>query len=242
MITNEAIHTIHNNILVQKFLTDTNFICSNSKKGIGVSLIDDGFILKYYIELKNENNKLDIKSIIGTKYKIYKRLLPFVDFNKHSCLAVGLKITNKGVIQKYLHFKFKNIKLKSKSYKLKFIDFSKCEYGYSIEYNGKTKRKKYFYFKDKDSKEYIKKMFNLKVNTDAVSHFETYQTQDILKVNIVFDILKEKQITDTFLIDNNLSYIKPVIDIFNTFFKKEPIYLGIDNKKTISFYYNFNEP
>ena len=28
----------------------------------------------------------------------------------------------------------------------------------------------------------------------------------------------------------------------NTFFKKEPVYLGIDNKKTISFYYNFNEP
>jgi hypothetical protein len=183
-----------------------------------------------------------VKSIIGTKYKFYKKLLPFVDFNKHSCLAVGLKITNKSEIQKYLHFKFKNIKLKSKSYKLKFMDFSKCEYGYSIEYNEKIKRKKYFYFKDRGSKEYIKKMFNLKVDIDTVSHFETYQTQDILKVNIVFDILKEKQITDTFLINNNLSHTKPIIDIFNTFFKKEPIYLGIDNKKTISFYYNFNEP
>jgi hypothetical protein len=241
MITSETIDNIHNNIVVQKFLADTNFIHSNNKKVIGVSLVDQGFILKYYIELKRENNEFDVKDIIGTKYKFYKKLLPFVDFNKHSCLAVGLKITDKGEIQKYLHFKLKNIKLKSKSYKLKFMDFSKCEYGYSIEYNGKTKRKKYFYFKDRESKEYIKKMFNLKVDTDTISHFETYQTQDILKINIVFDIFREKQITKKFLIDNNLAYTKPIIAIFNTFFKKEPVYLGIDNKKTISFYYNFNE-
>ena len=241
MITESQIHTLHTSNIVEDFFKKTNFLKSKNKKMIGISLIKDKFILKYYIEIKN-GNEFDIKDIAGAKYKLYEKLLPFVDFSRHSCLAVGLKISSSGEVQKYLHFKLKNLKLKSKSYKLKFIDFSKCDYGYSIEYNNnETKRKKYFYFKDKDSKEYIKKMFNLSVDVNTIAHFETYQTKDTLKINIVFDIFKEKQISDNFLKENNLLYIKPALQIFNNYFKKEPLYLGLDNKKAISFYYNLNE-
>jgi hypothetical protein len=242
MIASEQIHILHTSDAVRDFFNKTNFLKSTNKKMIGVSLIENEFILKYYIEIKNDN-EFNLKDIIGTKYNLYKKLLSFVDFSKHSCLAVGLKISNNGEIQKYIHFKFKNLKLKSKSYKLKFINFSKCEYGYSIEYNDeKIKKKKYFYFKDRYNKEYIKSMFNLKVDTDTISHFETYQTTDTLKVNIVFDIFKEKQVSDSFLINNNLLYIKPALEVFNNYFKKEPLYLGVDNKKAVSFYYNLNEP
>ena len=60
-------------------------------------------------------------------------------------------------------------------------------------------------------------------------------------MTIVFDIFKEKQVSDSFLINNNLLYIKPALEVFNNYFKKEPLYLGVDNKKAISFYYNLNE-
>lgn len=243
MISSSKIEQIHNSKEVQGFLDLTNFYNINHKKGIGVSLDEqENFMLKYYVEIKEKDNEFQYTDFINDKEKIFYKLLPFVDFSRHSSLAIGLKVNTNGEIFKYIHFKFRDLVLKNKSYKFKFANFEKCRYGYSLEYNKTfTKKKRYFYFHDNNNKEYIKKIYGLAVDTKGVSHYETYQTKDNVKINIVFDIFKNKQITKDFLAKNNFAKFENNINAFNLFFKKSPLYFGFDKEDNISFYYNFNE-
>jgi hypothetical protein len=240
MIVSNKIHELNNNKDILKFLEFTNFKNSNNKKGIGVTIYNDkSFMLKYYIELKNEA----FIEKIASENKIFKRYLKYTDTNLHSSLALGKKIKSNGEIFDYMHFKFnRNLILKSNNIFFKILDFKKAQFGYSLEYNkNKIFKKKYFYFKDNYSLNYILKIFNLSVDINTISHLETYEINRNLKINVIFDIFQEKQINKKFLEANNLLHLEQDIEVFNNFFGKVPLYFGFDKQKNISFYYNFNE-
>lgn len=232
MITIEKLKELSLNKNVEAFLNEYNFLDSQNKKMIGLTLLKDGFVLKYYLELKEK----DLDNI--KKFKEVKKLKNKIAFNIPTSLAVGIKIDNNKNYCDYLHLKFnRNLILKPVSSKIKFLNQQLLKYGMSVEKNNKTKKiKKYFYiFKEKEK---VKKLFNLDVSTESVDHFELYEVKNNLKINIIFDFYKDKCVED-FLNKNNLNCFYDSIQIANSFFNKLPIYAGIDKNNNLSIYYSF---
>lgn len=241
MIDLQKIKEIDTNIDIVDFLNKTDFKNSKNNKVIGVSLSnEDNFMLKYYIEIKDIKK---IEKLIVKETKLFKRLVKFADVSLHSSLAVGRKITSAGEIFDYFHIKFnRKLKLKSKNIFLKPLDFNKATFGFSLEYNNKlTIKKKYFYFKDNKSKEYLIKVFNLNIDCNSVSHFELYEANNNLKVNIIFDINKNKLVDNVLFKNTGFDHLSEQINLFNSYFNKTPLYFGFDKKRRATFYYNFNE-
>ena len=236
MITFEQIKELYSNQDLKNFLINSDFSKSLDKKMIGITLDEaNNFILKFYVELKEDSNLNKINRF--TTY--FKKFKSKIDFRTPTSFATGFKIKSNNEWVDYVHFKFgKNIKLLPKSSKLKFIGTSDCNFGLSIEQNNNEKiLKRYFYYFTKKDKELIKSLFSLNVDIDEVYHFEVYETHDNVKVNIIYDFFKDKI---DFLKENNLDYFSSNVEVFNKFFEKKPKYFGLDKNKNLSFYYSFS--
>lgn len=235
MISIKKISEIYNNKDFENFIKDNNFFISKNKKMIGVT-IDTcfNFIIKFYIDKTFDNS-----FVCDPEFKkIFNWFKDKIDYATPTSLATGLKIKSDNTAINYIHFKFsRNTVLKPKSHKLKFIGTRDCKFGASIEkIENKMVFKKYFYYFSIKDKELIKKLFNLNVDINDVYHFEVYETKNTVKANIIYDFYKENI---NFLDDNNLLEYKEPVIMFNTFFKKQPKYFGLDKNKNLSFYYSF---
>lgn len=237
MISIEHIKSVLDNSQLKEFLVANEFNNSLDKKMIGVTLSkNEDYIIKFYLELKRDSNL----NTISAFRKYFDKLKPKIDFKTPTSFATGFKINNRSKFNYYIHFKFgRNIILKPKSSKLKFVGTKNCKFGLSIEKNSKTKiLKRYFYFFNKEDKLLIAKLFNLNINVEEVDHFEIYETKDNVKVNIIYDFYKNDI---SFLKENNLDYFSTNVNVFSKFFKKTPKYFGIDKKENLSFYYSFTK-
>jgi len=235
MISTKNIEDIYKNKKLKEFIKENSFFNSKDKKMIGVTIDSKlNFIIKFYLDKTFDKNY-----ICGGEFKtIFNMLKNKIDYSTPTSLATGIKIKSDNTVINYIHFKFsRNTILKPKSHKLKFIGIDDCKFGASIEKcDSNTVFKKYFYYFTKKDKELVKKLFNLNVDTNDVFHFEVYETKDTVKANIIYDFFKEEI---NFLDENNLLFFKESVNKFNSFFKKQPKYFGLDKNKNLSFYYSF---
>jgi hypothetical protein len=193
-------------------------------------------MLKFYIDKTFEND-----FICENRFeKIYNKFKDKIDYSFPTSLANGIKIKSDNTVINYVHFKFaRNIILKPKSYKFKFIGTENCRFGASIEDSKNDLLfKRYFYYYTDNDKLLVKKLFNLNVDIKDIFHFEVYEKNKTVKVNIIYDFYKENI---SFLEENNLLSFKESVLTFNSFFKKTPKYYGLDKNKNLSFYYSFTD-